>query len=128
MHLPPSSAHLIGRQDQANHQYDLSAFWQAADAGNLPAVSYIKAPRSGDGHPGNSDPLDEQTFLVDTINRLEALPTWRSTAVIIAYDESGGWYDHQLGPAVYGSDTPFDQLTGAGECNAPNDRGFCRQE
>jgi phospholipase C len=119
MHLPPSSTHLIGRQDQANHQYDLSAFWQAADAGNLPAVSYIKAPRSGDGHPGNSDPVDEQTFLVDTINRLEALPSWRSTAVIITYDDSGGWYDHQFGPAVYGSDTPFDELTGAGECNAP---------
>jgi phospholipase C len=117
LHLPPASTFLIGRQDQANHQYDLSAFWQAADAGNLPAVSYLKAPRSGDAHPGNSDPLDEQQFLVDTINRLGALPTWKSTAVIVTYDDSGGWYDHQSGPALYASDTPFDALTGAGACN-----------
>jgi phospholipase C len=119
LHLPPTSEFMIGRQDQANHQYDLSAFWQAADSGNLPAVSYLKAPRSGDAHPGNSDPLDEQQFLVDTINRLEALPTWRSTAVIVTYDDSGGWYDHQFGPAVYGSDSPFDALSGPGACNAP---------
>ena len=115
MHLPPGSVRMIGRQDQANHQYDLSDFWQAAGAGQLPAVSYLKADRAGDGHPGNSDPLDEQSFLVNTINRLEALPTWRSTAVIVTYDDSGGWYDHQFSPAVYGSNaTAVDALTGPG--------------
>lgn len=119
LHLPPASVRQIGRQDQANHQYGLSSFWAAADHGNLPAVSYLKASRPGDGHPGNSDPLDEQRFLVTTINRLEALPTWRSTAIIIAYDDSGGWYDHQFGPAVYGSNATVDALTGAGSCNAP---------
>src|SRR5262249_700637 len=36
-HLPPSSVGMIGQTDQANHQYDLSDFWAAADAGNLPA-------------------------------------------------------------------------------------------
>ena len=100
----------------ANHQYDLSAFWSAADAGNLPAVSFLKAPRAEDAHSGNSDPLDEQQFLVSTINRLESLPTWSSTAVIIAYDDSNGWYDHQSGPLVTQSQTPFDQLTGSGTC------------
>ena len=39
-------------------------------AGNLPAVSFLKAPAYQDGHAGYSDPLDEQHFLVDTINRL----------------------------------------------------------
>ena len=44
-HLPPSSPSMIGQTDQANHQYDLSYFWIAADSGrNLPAVSYLKAP------------------------------------------------------------------------------------
>ena len=43
---------MIGYTDQANHQYDLSSFWIAADSGNLPAVSYLKAPRFQDGHPG----------------------------------------------------------------------------
>jgi phospholipase C len=109
---------MIGRQDQANHQYDLRDFWAAADNGNLPAVSYLKAPKAQDGHAGYSDPLDEQTFLVNTINHLEQLPSWRSTAVIIAYDDSDGWYDHQLGPVVTQSQTALDTLSGAGQCGA----------
>src|SRR5205823_14536559 len=63
-HLPPSSVAMIGGSDQANHQYDLSSFWQALDAGNLPAVSFLKAPAYQDSHAGSSDPLDEQQFLV----------------------------------------------------------------
>jgi hypothetical protein len=54
----------------------------AADAGYLPTVSYLKAPGYQDGHAGYSDPLDEQTWLADTIDQLESLPTWKSTAVI----------------------------------------------
>jgi phospholipase C len=116
LHLPPASVAAIGHQDQANHQYDLSDFWAAADKGHLPAVSFLKAPRAEDAHSGNSDPLDEQKFLVSTISRLEALPTWSSTAVIIAYDDSNGWYDHQSSPLVTQSQTSFDQLTGSGTC------------
>jgi phospholipase C len=118
LHLPPSSPNAIGRTDQANHQYDLSDFWTAAGAGRLPAVSYLKAARFEDAHSGSSDPLDEQRFLVDTINRLERLRTWSSTAVVIAYDDSNGWYDHQLGPIVSQSQTPMDQLSGPGACGA----------
>jgi len=115
-HLPPSSVAMIGKTDQANHQYDLSYFWQAADNGNLPAVSFLKAAAYQDGHAGYSDPLDEQTFLVNTINSLEKLPTWRSTAVIIAYDDSDGWYDHVIGPILSQSNSKEDALTGAGSC------------
>ena len=68
-HLPPTSIAAIGHQDQANHQYDIKDFFAAAGAGNLPAVSYLKAPEYQDGHAGYSDPLDEQTWLVDTINQ-----------------------------------------------------------
>ena len=64
----------IGETDQANHQYDLSWFQTAALAGKLPAVSYLKANRAQDGHPNNSSPLDEQDFIVSTINFLESLP------------------------------------------------------
>ncbi len=117
-HLPPTSVATIGRQDQANHQYDLRDFWAAADDGNLPAVSYLKAADYQDGHAGYSDPLDEQHFLVSTINRLERLPTWKSTAVVIAYDDSDGWYDHQMGPIVQQSQTPLDALTGTGACGS----------
>ena len=113
-HLPPTSVAMIGHQDQANHQYDLKDFCAAADGGNLPAVSYLKAADYQDGHAGYSDPLDEQTFLVDTINQLEQLPSWSSTAVVILYDDSDGWYDHQMGPIVTQSQTTLDALTGTG--------------
>jgi phospholipase C len=82
----------------------------------MPAVSFLKAPGYLDGHAGYSDPLAEQRFLVDTINRLQMLPEWRSTAVIIAWDDSDGWYDHVMGPIVMHSTTPEDALTGTGHC------------
>src|SRR5215469_1444745 len=109
-HLPPSSVDMIGKTDQANHQYDLSDFWAAVNAKNMPAVSFLKAPAYQDGHAGYSDPLDEQKFLVDTINALQRTPEWGSTAIVIAYDDSDGWYDHVMGPLVMPSASPQDAL------------------
>jgi phospholipase C len=118
MHLPPTSVAMIGHTDRANHQYDIADFWAAADSGNLPAVSYLKAPGYQDGHAGYSDPLDEQSWLASTVNHLEALPTWRSTAVVVTWDDSDGWYDHVLGPLVSQSQTSLDALTGTGQCGS----------
>jgi phospholipase C len=116
MHKPPSSVSMIGRTDQANHQYDIADFFAAAKAGNLPSVSYLKAPAYQDGHAGYSDPLDEQTWLVNTINQLQKLPAWGSTAVIVTWDDSDGWYDDVLGPLITQSQTSLDALTGKGFC------------
>jgi len=123
-HLPPSSVAMIGKTDQANHQYDLSDFWAAVNSGHMPAVSFLKAAAYQDGHAGYSDPLDEQTFLVDTINALQKRPEWRDTAVVIAYDDSDGWYDHQMGPIVSHSATADDALTGPGSCGTPKTGAF----
>ncbi|HEX4047792.1 MAG TPA: alkaline phosphatase family protein [Elusimicrobiota bacterium] len=118
-HLKPSSTASIGRTDRANHQYDLADFWKAADAGNLPAVSFLKAPGYQDGHAGYSDPVHEQAYLVETLNRLQKLPEWRDTAVVISYDDSDGWYDHAMPPVVNDSSLPgIDALTGPGACGA----------
>jgi phospholipase C len=107
-HLPPSSEAAIGRTDQANHQYDLSNFYTTLSAGNMPAVSFLKASEYQDGHPGYSDPLDEQTFLVNTINQIEQSKFWKSTAIVVTYDDSDGWYDHQPPVIVNGSNTSLD--------------------
>jgi phospholipase C len=115
-HARPSSTASIGYTDAANHQYDVLDFFTAVSAGNFPAVSYLKAPGYQDGHAGYSDPLDEQTFVVNTINFLQKQHDWDSTAVIIAYDDSDGWYDHQLGQIVNQSTTSADMLTGQGAC------------
>jgi len=107
-HLPPSSEAAIGRTDQANHQYDLSDFYTTLKDGNMPSVSYLKAAEYQDGHAGYSDPLDEQQFLVNTINQIEESRYWPSTAIVITYDDSDGWYDHQASKIVNGSNTAAD--------------------
>jgi phospholipase C len=117
-HIRPASLAEIGHAGRANHQYDIEDFYAAASIGNLPAVSFLKAPGYQDAHPGYSDPLDEQTFVVNTVNFLQALPTWSSTAVVLMYDDSDGWYDHQMGPIVNTSVGPQDALTGPGACGS----------
>ena len=99
-HLRPNSVAEIGHDGPANHQYDISDFFSALNAHNLPSVSYLKAPAYEDGHPGNSDPLSEQTFVVDVINALQQSPDWKDTAIIVNYDDTDGWYDHVLSPIV----------------------------
>jgi phospholipase C len=119
-HLPPTSVQMIGHTDHANHQYDISDFWNAADSGNLPSVSFLKAPAYQDGHAGYSNPLSEQRFIVDIVNHVQRLPEWNSTAVIIAYDDSDGWYDHVMPPIVSQSDDPnTDALLGKNMCGKP---------
>ncbi len=115
-HIPPANVHEVGHNGPANHNYDLSYFQKAAISGNLPSVSFLKAPRAQDGHPANSSPLDEQAFLVTTINFLQALPEWNEMAVVIAWDDSDGWYDHVLGPIVNQSATNADALSGPNAC------------
>jgi phospholipase C len=115
-HARPTSVSTIGKDDAAHHQYDTEDFFAALRAGNLPAVSFVKAPGYQDGHAGYSDPLDEQAFVVKVINSLEQSRDWRSTAVFINYDDSDGWYDHQAAPLLNGSLSPADALTGPGAC------------
>jgi phospholipase C len=115
-HARPASTSEIGNAGPANHQYDMLDFFAAVDAGNLPAVSFLKAPGYQDGHAGYSDPVDEQAFVVNVINFLMKSPDWDSTAVIIAYDDSDGWYDHQMSPIVNQSSTTMDALTGPSAC------------
>lgn len=102
-HLPPTSLAEVGHNGQANHEYDLSWFNQAAEHGSLPAVSFVKAPEYQDGHAAYSDPIDEQHFLVNEINTIEKSPDWKSTAIVVAYDDSDGWYDHQSTAVLNGS-------------------------
>jgi phospholipase C len=120
MHLRPASVGVIGQSDGVtNHQYDLHDFFDAVSAGNFPAVSILKADGFQDGHAGYSSPLDEQTFIVNTVNFLESRPEWDSTLIVIAYDDSDGWYDHQMSPIVSQSNTVAD-VGPAGSVAHPN--------
>ena len=106
-------------KDPANHQYDLDDFYRAVAAGNYPAVSYIKLTGYQDGHSGYSNPLDEQEGVVRLVNFLQAQPDWKNTAILIAYDDSDGWYDHAFTPPSSVSFDPrTDQLDGPGICGS----------
>lgn len=117
-HMRPASPQVVGSNGDggANHQYDTNDFFAAVRAGNFPTVSYLKAPAYEDGHAGYSSPLDEQQWIVKVVNFLEKQPEWDHTAVIIAYDDSDGWYDHRMGAIANGSSSPEDALNGAGKC------------
>ena len=117
-HTAPASVNEIGHSGQANHQYDLSYFYKALGDNKLPAVSFLKMSEYQDGHAGYSDPIDEQQGTVEAINALEKSKDWKSTAVVIAYDDSDGWYDHVAPPnANSSSSATNDGLNGAGACN-----------
>ena len=120
-HLPPSSIAAIGTSaDQANHNYSMTDFWNAVNAGNLPTVVFLKATKAQTGHPSDSSPLQEQGFLVNTINQLQQTPFWSQMAIIITYDDSDGWYDHVMPPIVNQSnDAANDFVAGAGLCGTP---------
>jgi phospholipase C len=116
-HTRPASVLTIGHPgDPGNHQYDINDFYAAIKAGNFPSVSFLKAPGYQDGHAGYSDPLDEQSFVVQVVNFLQEQRDWANTAVIIAYDDSDGWYDHQLGAITNQSSSSADELLGTGSC------------
>jgi phospholipase C len=123
--------------DTPNHQYDTSDFDQLVAAigrgdlpgSALPAVSFLKAPGYQDGHAAYSDPIDEQRFIVDEINALEKTSDWKSTAVVISYDDSDGWYDHAYSGVTNPSTSVADALTGTGVCGtgtpAAGQQGRC---
>ena len=102
-----------------NHQYDTSDFDQLVaaihrgrlPASALPAVSFLKAPGYEDGHPGYSDPADEQAFVTREIDSLMRTPDWHNTVVIVNWDDSDGWYDHVYSGVTNPSLSPSDNLT-----------------
>jgi len=80
-----------------------------------------------DGHAGYSDPLLEQQFVVTVVNAIEQSGFWKSTTIFITWDDSDGWYDHQMNPIVNpsaesnsSSSTAMtqysDNLNGFGKC------------
>jgi phospholipase C len=105
--------------DTPNHNYDTSDFdalVAAINAGKLPpsalpAVTFLKAPGYEDGHAQYSNPRDEQAFLVNEVNALEQSPDWSSTAIIVNYDDSDGWYDHVYSGVTNPSTSGADNLT-----------------
>jgi acid phosphatase len=69
-------------------------------AGTLPAVSFVKPIGPLNEHPGYADLMSGQEHIAKMIEALMASPQWKSTAIIVTYDENGGRWDHVAPPVV----------------------------
>jgi phospholipase C len=89
------------RQDRqkAAAQEPVSRFYAAAARGNLPAVSWVTPNWADSDHPGGS--LNSgQTWVTRLVNAVMRGPDWDSSAIFLAWDDWGGFYDHVKPPVV----------------------------
>ena len=114
--------------DPSRHQRDLSVLYDAlgetainGTVPQLPSVSWVKAGTPSDGHPHNSGPAEDDAFMAGLVNRVKASRYWGHTAIIVAFDETGGWWDHVAPPQATG-DYHFATWSGT----SPNTTGGCQ--
>ncbi|HEY4410976.1 MAG TPA: alkaline phosphatase family protein, partial [Acidimicrobiia bacterium] len=86
-------------QERITHLKDEADFLAAAKAGSLPAVSFVKPLGPENEHPGYTGVSQGDAHLVDLIKAVQASPDWKSTAIVITYDEFGGAWDHVPPPS-----------------------------
>jgi phospholipase C len=89
-----------GTPARAEHLLDAQDFVRAARAGTLPAVSFYKPIGRMNEHPGYADVLSGERNTLELIQTVMAGPQWDSTAIIVTYDEHGGFWDHVAPPVV----------------------------
>jgi acid phosphatase len=90
-----------------NVQHGLGDFVSEAANGTLPAVSFLK-PGDNDGHPGYSTMYAWENFVARAVTAVQNNATlWRSTAIFITEDETGGYYDSgYIQPVSFFGDGP----------------------
>ena len=89
-----------GTAAKAQHLKDESEFVAAARAGKLPSVSFVKPLGEVNEHPGYTNVLSGEQHVVDLLAALRSSPHWKHTAVIVTYDENGGFWDHVSPPVI----------------------------
>ena len=89
-----------GTQGRKDHLKDETDFLAAIKDGSLPAVSFYKPIGEYNEHPGYAVFSDGEKHIADILDQIAASPAWKDTAVIITYDENGGFWDHVAPPKV----------------------------
>jgi phospholipase C len=77
----------------------LENFFKAARAGTLPAVSWIVPNDRVSEHPPALVSRG-QAYVTRLVNAIMRSPDWRSTAIFLAWDDWGGFYDHVAPPRI----------------------------
>ncbi len=78
----------------ARHVYPLG--WLPSDLSQnyLAAVTWIVPPYKRSDHPGGTSLCDGENWTAELINQIMQMPDWRHTAIVLTWDEWGGFYDH----------------------------------
>jgi phospholipase C len=88
------------RQDrQLRNIQPIRNFYAAARRGNLPAVSWVIPSNKFSEHPPSLISAG-QAFVTGVVNAVMRSPDWSSTAIFLAWDDWGGFYDHVVPPKV----------------------------
>ena len=87
-----------GTRAKAEHLKVEKDFIASLGDGSLPAVSFITQLSDYDEHAGYSTISASEQHAVDLIERVKDSRYWEKTAIIITYDDYGGWYDHVAPP------------------------------
>ncbi len=87
-----------GTAGRAAHLKDETDFIRAAREGTLPSVSFVKPVGENNEHPGYADVLTGERHVIELIDAVRNGPNWKDVAIIITYDENGGFWDHVAPP------------------------------
>jgi phospholipase C len=79
---------------------DLANFYTDLANGTVPAVSYIAPDPNHNGHPGSGSFTNALNWLDGFVAQVQNSSTWPDCAIVVIWDESGGWYDHVNPPQV----------------------------
>ena len=79
---------------------DLTAFFSQLNAGTLPAVSFVQPSDAHGGHPGSGSITASLNWLNDLVGQIKATPAWDSIAIVVVWDEGGGFWDHVSPPQL----------------------------
>jgi phospholipase C len=88
-----------GSPDRRRHLRDGEEFFDAIAKGALPQVAFYKPAGRLNQHPSYTDIRSGDAHLAELLERLRKSPQWPKMAVILAYDENGGYWDHVAPPA-----------------------------
>jgi len=89
----------VHQDHQVRNIRSISHFFAAARRGNLPAVSWVEPDNHVSEHPPSLI-TNGQAFATGVINAVMRSPDWSSTAIFLAWDDWGGFYDHVVPPRV----------------------------
>lgn len=87
-----------GQAERAAHLKDYTDLVADAAAGTLPHVAFYKPQGSLNQHPGYTDVMSGDAHVAEVIAKLQASPQWKHMAIVVTYDENGGFFDHVAPP------------------------------